>query len=373
MKAPWKRNEGISEEQVRQVLRQVQEPVFQRDLVSLEMVKDIGIKGSKVSLTLELATPAHPLKEQIAAACREAVEQIEGVNEVEVALTANVVPHHAGDGQQAPLPGVKNIFAIGSGKGGVGKSTVSANLALALARYGAKVGLLDGDVYGPSIPMLLGIQADEKPAIQGNQMIPLTKYGIKVMSLGLLIEEDTAVVWRGPMLGKAVQQMLHDVAWGELDYLVIDLPPGTGDVQLTLAQSVPLAGAVVVTTPQNVALLDVRRAIGMFQRVQTPLLGIIENMSYFLCPHCGQRTDIFKHGGGRVASEKLGIPFLGEIPLDPSISIGGDEGTPVVAVDPEAQQTKIYMEIAGAVALRISLLNFEATRKPTIRWTGKKV
>lgn len=372
MKIPWNKGDTITEEQVLEALSRVQEPVLHRDLVSLHMIKEMQIQDSTVSFTVELPTPAHPQKQQIEQLCREAVQQIPGVSAVHITFTAKVTAYSPGTGQTA-LPGVKNIITVASGKGGVGKSTVAANLALALGRSGAKVGLLDGDIYGPSIPMLMGIQPDEKPTITANQMLPLEKYGIKIMSMGLVIEEDTAVVWRGPMLGKAVQQMLRDVAWGEIDYLVIDLPPGTGDVQLTLVQSVPVAGSVIVTTPQNVALLDVRRAIGMFQKVQVPVLGIVENMSYFLCPHCGKRTDIFKHGGGRIASERLGIPFLGEIPLDPSLPVGGDDGRPVVAVDPDSPQTKVFMEIAGAVALRISALNFELsqkTRGTTIRWTG---
>ena len=252
------------------------------------------------------------------------------------------------------LPGVKNIVAIASGKGGVGKSTVSVSLAVALARTGARVGLLDTDIYGPSIPIMMGIT--EKPEIRGEKLIPIVKYGVSLMSIGFMIAEDTPLIWRGPMVMKAVEQLLTDVEWGNLDYLLMDLPPGTGDVQLTLAQKVPLTGVVIVTTPQDVALLDVVRGISMFRKLDVPILGVIENMSFFRCPHCGERSDIFSHGGGEVASKKLDVPFLGEVPIDLKIREGGDAGRPVLVDDSESPQSKVFMNLAEQLVSRISSL-----------------
>ena len=238
--------------------------------------------------------------------------------------------------------------AVASGKGGVGKSTVAANLALALERVGHRVGLMDSDIYGPSQQMMMGI--DEKPYVnEANQIVPIERYGVKVMSLGFLMDVDQPVIWRGPMVMKAVEQFLQDVAWGALDFLVIDLPPGTGDAQLTLTQKIHLSGAVIVTTPQDVSLIDARKGLAMFQKVNVPLLGIVENMSYYLCPKCGNREEIFKHGGGKRTAEELHVPFLGEIPLDPKIAIGGDAGRPIVAGEPKSAVTEAYLRIAEAI------------------------
>src|SRR3989337_1354757 len=256
--------------------------------------------------------------------------------------------------EEAVLTGVKSIVAIASGKGGVGKSTVSVSLAVALAKSGARVGLLDTDIYGPSIPIMMGVT--ERPEIKGEKLIPIIKYGVSLMSIGFLISEDTPLIWRGPMVMKAVEQLLTDVEWGELDYLFVDLPPGTGDVQLTLAQKVPLSGVVIVTTPQDVALLDVVRGISMFKKLNVPILGVIENMSFFRCPHCGERSDIFSHGGGEAASKKLDVPFLGEVPIDLKIREGGDAGRPVLIDDSESPQSKVFMNLAGPLVSRISSL-----------------
>ncbi|MEC4670218.1 MAG: Mrp/NBP35 family ATP-binding protein, partial [Nitrospirota bacterium] len=253
------------------------------------------------------------------------------------------------------LPQVQHVVAVSSGKGGVGKSTVAVNLAVALAASGAKVGLLDADIYGPNVPMMLGV--NKQPEQKEGKIIPAESHGVKVISMGFFVAEDTAVVWRGPMIHSAIQQFLRDVIWGELDHLLVDLPPGTGDAQLTLAQLVPLCGAVTVTTPQEVALHDVRKGMMMFQKVNVPLLGLIENMSYFVCGHCGERTEIFSHGGGERAAEKLGIPFLGHIPIDPAIRAGGDIGMPIVVADPASPQAKAFREIADAVIERINALS----------------
>lgn len=335
-------------------LRSVIDPDLGQDIVSLGFVKDLVIEDGKVSFKLELTTPACPLKGQLKAAAEEAVRRVEGIGEVHIEMTSRVVSHRIG-GQEGVLPGVKNIVAVASGKGGVGKSTVCVSLAVALARMGAVVGLLDTDVYGPSIPIMMGIK--EQPEIRDQRLIPIEQYGVRLMSLGFLIAEDTPLIWRGPMVMKAVEQLLTDVEWGELDYLLVDLPPGTGDVQLTLAQKVPLTGAIIVTTPQDVALLDVSRGISMFNKLNVPILGVVENMSYFECPHCGGRTDIFSHGGGESASRKYDVPFLGEVPVDLKIRVGGDTGRPIIVEDPESRQSGVFMEIAAQLAARISSLD----------------
>src|SRR6266571_384755 len=289
------------EQAVIQALRAVKDPDLHRDIVTLNFVKDLKVDQGKVSFTLELTTPACPVKKDLEQQARNAVLNVRGMQAV---------------------GGVKNIIAVGSGKGGVGKSTVTVNLAVALARAGATVGLMDADVYGPNVPMMLGIMG--RPQAINNRIQPLSKYGVRVMSMGFLTTDDTPLIWRGPMLHSVITQFVRQVDWGELDYLLVDLPPGTGDVQLTLTQTVPLMGAVVVSTPQDVALQDARKAILMFRQVRVEILGIVENMSYFVCPHCDQRTDIFSHGGGEETARKYEVPFLGEVPLDISIRQGGD-------------------------------------------------
>jgi len=343
----------VTEEAVLNSLRSVEDPDLKRDVVSLGFIKKLNIEGGRVSFDLELTTPACPLKAQLKTAAEEAVRRIEGVTEVNVEVTSNVSAHRV-PGSEEILPDVKNIVAIASGKGGVGKSTVSVSLAVALAKSGARVGLLDTDIYGPSIPIMMGVT--EKPEIRGEKLIPIEKYGVSLMSIGFMIPEDTPLIWRGPMVMKAVEQLLTDVEWGELDYLLMDLPPGTGDVQLTLSQKVPLTGAVIVTTPQDVALLDVVRGISMFRKLNVPILGVIENMSFFSCPHCGGRSDIFSHGGGAAASKKLDVPFLGEIPIDLKIREGGDAGKPVPADDLDSASGRVFMGIGEQLAARISAL-----------------
>src|SRR3990172_517568 len=344
----------ITMEQVLDSLRSVMDPDLKKDIVSLGFVRNLRIEDKIVYFNLELTTPACPLKEKLKADAEEAVRNIEEVSDVVIEVTSKVTTHRA-QIEEDILPGVKNIVAVASGKGGVGKSTVCVSLAVSLARAGAKVGLLDTDIYGPSIPIMMGIK--EQPELKDQKLIPISKYGVRLMSLGFLISEDTPMIWRGPMVMKAVEQLITDVEWGELDYLMIDLPPGTGDVQLTLAQKVPMTGVVIVTTPQDVALLDVVRGISMFKKLNVPILGIIENMSFFQCPHCGERTEIFSHGGGEAASRKLEVPFLGEVPIDLKTRTGGDTGRPVVIDDPESGQSKIFMKIAEQMAARISTLS----------------
>jgi ATP-binding protein involved in chromosome partitioning len=346
----------ITEEQVTNALRTVNDPDLHKDLVTLRMIKDIVIDGSNVAFTVELTTPACPLKDKIEGDCRVAVGDIPGVGEIAINFTAAVRATQSRGVQQIELPGVKNIIAVASGKGGVGKSTVAANLACALARLGASVGLMDADIYGPSIPLIMGvedaeIQVDEKL----EQLIPVERYGVRVISMGFLQQASAAVIWRGPMVSKAVQQFLRAVRWGEIDYLVVDLPPGTGDAQLTLSQAIPLTGAVVVMTPQDVAASVAVKAISMFRRLDVPILGIIENMSYFLCPTCNSRHDIFSHGGGRQAADALEVPFLGEIPLHQQIRTEADEGTPTVVISPDSPEAEAFMRIAEAVAQQVSI------------------
>ncbi len=339
----------VSEQEVLAALSRVKDPELGRDLVSLGMIKDLRVDGSRVSFTLELTTPACPLSGQIEGEARRVVASLPGVRDVELKVTAQVRSQPA---RQA-LPAVKHTIAIGSGKGGVGKSTVAVNLAVALAEMGAATGLLDADIYGPSIPVLMGIR--DQPRSDGQKIIPLEHYKVKLMSLGFLLPEGAPVIWRGPMVAQAVRQLLQDVAWGGLDYLLIDLPPGTGDAQLTLCQTIPLTGAVIVMTPQDVATAIGSKTLNMFRQLKVPILGIIENMSYFVCPHCGESTEIFDRGGGKRASEVLGVPFLGEIPLDPEIRLAGDEGCPLPIRNPASPVTEIYSRVARALAGRVSV------------------
>ncbi len=354
---------AVAREDVLKALSTVQDPELRRDLVSLGMVEELQIEGSKVSFTLVLTTPACPLKGEIERGARDAVMALPGVTEVQVKLSSRV--RTGGLREKEMIPGVRNVIAVGSGKGGVGKSTVSVGLALALAETGARVGLLDADVWGPNIPQMLGAQTP--PAQNGGKLIPAVGHGVKMISMGFFVDETTPVIWRGPMVGKMVEQLLSDVEWGELDYLVVDLPPGTGDASLTLAQVIPLSGLVVVATPQGVALADAAKALAMFRRLEVPILGIIENMSYFLCPHCSERTDIFGHGGAAGMAKEQNVPLLGEIPLDPVIRAGGDVGQPVLVVDPEGPLSAAFREIAGRVASRLSVLAEARNRKSEIR------
>ena len=346
----------ITEQQVLNALSQVQEPELHRDLVTLKMIRDIKIQNDAVNFTVVLTTPACPLRGQIESEAKAAVAKI-GAKQISIKWDASV-PSDARITGKLNIP-IKSTIAVASGKGGVGKTTVAVNLAVALAQMGAKVGLMDADVYGPNIPIMMGV--NEQPrATKDQRIIPLEAYGVKLMSMGFLVSPEQAVIWRGPMLHSAVRQFLTDVEWGDLDYLVIDLPPGTGDVQLTLAQSVPLTGGVVVATPQDVALADVIKGIAMFQKLEVPVLGVVENMSYFLCPHCGERTDIFAHGGAQQMAQKYNVPFLGEIPLDTAIRIGGDSGKPITAAQPDSAYAKIFQNLARLVAAQVSVMNIKA-------------
>lgn len=347
---------GPTESAILKALSAVEDPDLRRDLVNLGMIKELRIEGGKVMFNVELTTPACPVKDQLQAQCEEAALSVEGVESVDVTMTADTA-RDRNLGQQELLPGVRNTIAVASGKGGVGKSTVAVNLAVALSEQGAAVGLLDADIYGPSIPTMLG--ANEQPEMSENRKIlPLHRHGVKLMSIGFLLpDKNTAMVWRGPMVHRALRNFLQDVDWGELDYLIVDMPPGTGDAHLTMTQSIPLTGAVIVTTPQEVALDDARKGVVLFQKTNTPILGIIENMSYFICPDTGKRYDIFGTGGGRDTADELGMPFLGEIQIDMSIREGGDAGTPAASSESDSPQKGAFMELAQEIAKAISILN----------------
>ncbi|MEO6062369.1 MAG: Mrp/NBP35 family ATP-binding protein [Thermoflexales bacterium] len=340
-----------SQQNVLAALSKVQEPELHKDLVSLNMVHAIRIDGGAVEFTIRLTTPACPLKHQIERECVLAVGAIPDVTGVKVRFDANT----ARDTRLANLP-VRNIVAVGSGKGGVGKSTTAVNLAIALKQQGARVGLLDADIYGPNIPLMMGVKGS-RPNVSGGKLVPVQAHGLQLMSMGFLLGVDQPAILRGPMLHKALEQFIRDVAWSDCDYLIVDLPPGTGDVQLSLSQIAPMTGAVVVTTPQDVALEDVRKSIYAFKSMSVPVLGVIENMSYFIAPDTGRRYDIFGHGGGQRMAGALGVPFLGEVPIDQAIREGGDHGLPIVAGEPGGAHALAYQAIASALAAKISVMN----------------
>ena len=343
---------SVTQEQVLDALRAVQDPDLHKDIVTLGFVKDVVVAGGEVDFTIELTTPACPVRDEMKAEAERRVAALPGVSAARAKMTADVRTR-GGFGRQA-VPGIRNIVAVGAGKGGVGKSTTAVNLAVALRVTGARVGLMDTDVYGPNIPQMLGV--NEPPDVsEDKKMIPPEAHGIKVISMGMLVPPDQPVIWRGPMLHGAVQQFMRDVVWGELDYLVVDLPPGTGDVALSMAQSVPVAGAIVVTTPQGVSVSDVRKAVGMFRQLNIPVLGVMENMSYFVCGHCQGRTEIFGHGGGAAMAKDMGIPFLGEVPIDTRVRTGGDEGRPIVAEAPDSPAGRAFIDVAGKVAAQLSI------------------
>ena len=344
----------VTKDQVLAALRGVKDPDLGRDIVTLDFVKEVKICDGLVSVTIELTTPACPVKEELRGQAETLVRALPGVKQVEIQMTAQTVGRR--QEQQDILKGVKNVVAIGSGKGGVGKSTATVNLALALAGFGAKVGILDADIYGPSIPGMLGI-TDRPFADEQGKAIPPVAFGIKAMSVGMLVGEDTPTIWRGPIASKILQQFLGAVNWGELDYLLLDLPPGTGDVQLTLTQSAPLNGAVIVTTPQDVALRIAKKGLKMFQQVNVPVLGVIENMSGFVCSQCGTVHQIFRKGGGERVARETGVPFLGAVPLDARMVEAGDLGTPLVALDKSSPGAIAFVVIAKNLAAQLSITN----------------
>ncbi|MBS0221171.1 MAG: iron-sulfur cluster carrier protein ApbC [Proteobacteria bacterium] len=363
----------ITESAVRTVLETVIDPATARSVVASGMVSGIATRGGHVAVTLDVDPARGPALEPLRLACEQAVRAMPGVLSATAVMTAERAapppppmpsarpargghghgPGHAPGGGRIDVPGVKHIIAIASGKGGVGKSTTAVNLALGLAANGVATGLLDADIYGPSMPRMLAVK--EKPeSADGKQLKPIERYGLRTMSIGYIVNEETPMIWRGPMVSSALEQMLRDVQWGELDVLVVDMPPGTGDAQLTLAQRVALAGAVIVSTPQDIALVDARKGLNMFRKVAVPVLGIVENMSYFLCPKCGERSEIFGHGGAHEEADKLGVPFLGEIPLHLDIRTTSDSGHPIVAAQPDSPHAQAYRNIAGRVWKQLS-------------------
>jgi len=340
----------LNEELVLGALGQVQEPELGRDLVSLGMVKELRIEGANVGFTLELTTPACPLRDQIEREARQAVEALPGVTAVQIQFTANV-PTDGKPRGRIDRP-IRNAVAVASGKGGVGKTTVAVNIAVSLARAGARVGLLDADIYGPNVPTMMGV--DHMPTPRDNKMIPAEAYGVKLMSIAFLVKPGQPLIWRGPMLHSAIRQFIADVDWGELDYLIVDLPPGTGDAPLSLSQSLPLTGAVIVTMPQKVSLEDASRGLEMFRTMDVPILGVVENMSFLELPN-GERMDVFGEGGGKRLAEQAGVPFLGGIPMDPQVRVGGDGGVPIVISHPDAPAGAALRSIAEQVAARVSV------------------
>ncbi len=342
----------VTPQQVLEELKKVKYPGFARDIVSFGMVKDVEVGSTGVTVILAPTTARDEIVQQIREAVTVAIAQMPGVATVQVTLTAPEAPARRVQRGPDGVPGIAHVVAVASGKGGVGKSTVAANLALALTALGHRVGLMDADVYGPSIPLMLGLH-DRPQSTEDKRIIPLEKFGLKVISLGLFIDDRTPVIWRGPMINKLLTQFLREVQWGELDYLVLDLPPGTGDAQLTITQQVPLTGGVIVTTPQDVALEDVKRGVTMFQQVNAPVLGVIENMSYHICTGCGHRAELFGHGGGEAMARQFSIPFLGEIPLVREIREAGDTGVPLVVAQPEHPQSQAFRTIAQRLVAEI--------------------
>ena len=355
----------ISEQSVLDALRQVRDPDLHKDIVTLGFIKDLRIEGGAVSFRIVLTTPACPVKEQMEAAARDVVGALAGVTSVSVTMDAEV-PKGRGIGDKVTMPGVRNIVAVSSGKGGVGKSTVAVNLAVSLALDGARVGLMDMDVYGPNVPLMLGA-SQAKPEVEKASLLPIEAYGVRLMSMAVLQPGDKPMIVRGPILHGLVKQFLTDVKWGELDYLIVDMPPGTGDVQLSLAQFVPVQGAVLVTTPQEVAVMDVRRALRMFETVAVPVLGVVENMSYFIAPDTGLRYNIFGEGGGQKLAEQYGVPFLGSVPLGLDVREGGDKGVPSSSASPIRRRPQAFRRVAEEVARQVSI----EAMKPELVVLGK--
>ena len=385
--------ELLTKERVLEALKRVKGPDLASDIVSLGLVSEVVIHKGKVYFAISVDPARARELEALRVAAEKAVETVPGVEKATVTLTADRAPGgartggngngrgtapHSGspftrpgaarDARHRPggVPGVDHIIAVASGKGGVGKSTTAVNLALALKEQGRKVGILDADIYGPSMPRLLGLKGQQPQQLGGNKLEPMQAYGLKVMSMGFLVDEETPMIWRGPMVMSALSQMLKDVAWGDLDVLVVDMPPGTGDAQLTMAQQVPLAGAVIVSTPQDLALIDARKGLNMFRKVNVPVLGLVENMSTFVCPHCGERSDIFGHGGARSEASRLGVPFLGEVPLTLAIRETSDEGRPVVATDPSSAAAGAYRDIAARAWAELERHKETARAAPSI-------
>lgn len=348
---------AITEALVLEALTAVRDPDLNRDIVALKFVKNLRIDGGKVAFSIELTTPACPVKDQMREQARAAVAALPGVTDVAIEMTAQVRTAVSPDGAKLPVPGVKNIIAVGAGKGGVGKTTVAVNLAIALSRAGGRVAMIDGDIYGPNVPIMLGLQT--QLSTDGEKIVPAEQYGIQVVSMGFLTGDDAPVIWRGPMLHGVIQQFFREVRWDRIDYLIVDLPPGTGDVALSLSQTVPVSGAVVVTTPQTISLADTRRAARMYQKLNVPILGLIENMSHFICPGCHMESDIFGKGGGETLAKDLKVPFIGRIPIYEPIRVGGDTGVPITIGEPQSPAARAFKSTAEQLAAQLSIASYK--------------
>jgi ATP-binding protein involved in chromosome partitioning len=347
---------AVQETAVLDALKVVTDPDLHRDIVSLGFIKDLKVDRERVSFTIELTTPACPVKEQMRDQARAAVMQVPGVAVVDVHMTARVREAPGAEGGKTPVPGVKNVIAVGAGKGGVGKTTVAVNLAIALAKCGGRVGLIDADIYGPNVPIMLGMKT--QLTTDGKKILPAEKFGLQVISMGFLTADEAPIIWRGPMLHGAVQQFFREVRWLDVDYLIVDMPPGTGDVALSLSQTVPVVGSIVVTTPQQVSLADSRRAIAMYRKLNIPPLGVIENMSYFACPNCQHESDIFGHGGGEQMAGELSVPFIGRIPIYQPIREGSDAGVPLMISEPDSPASRAFMKAAEQLAAQVSVASY---------------
>jgi ATP-binding protein involved in chromosome partitioning len=349
------------EASVLEALKAIRDPDLNRDIVSLKFVKNLRITGGQVAFTIELTTPACPVKDQMRDQARAVVEQLPGVTGVEIEMTAQVRSTISGDVGKAPIEGVKNIIAVGAGKGGVGKTTVAVNLAIALSQSGGRVAMIDGDIYGPNVPIMLGINT--QLTTDGDRIIPAEQYGIQLVSMAFLTTDDSPVIWRGPMLHGVIQQFFRQVRWQNIDYLIVDMPPGTGDVALSLSQTVPVSGSVVVTTPQTVSIADTRRALRMYQKLNVPTLGLIENMSHFVCPSCRHESDIFGKGGGESLATELSVPFLGRIPIYEPIRVGGDTGVPITIGEPKSPAAQAFRAAAERLAAQLSIAAYNSGRR----------
>jgi len=351
----------VSEAQIIDALRGVTDRSVNRDIVSAKFVRDVKIDGGRVSFTVEQALHGAAARQEVGESAGAAVKKIPGVASVEVTMTAKVRPAVLSDLSKQPVPGVKNTIAVGAGKGGVGKTTVSVNLAIAWSQAGARVAMIDGDVYGPNVPIMLGIHTEL--ATDGQRIVPAVQYGIQLISMGFLTKDDTPVIWRGPMLHGVIQQFFREAAWDDVDYLIVDLPPGTGDVALSLSQTIPVAGAVLVTTPQRVSVADTRRAVRMYEKLNVTPLGLVENMSYFVCPHCQTESDIFGKGGGESLAKDMNVPFLGRIPIYEPIRVGGDTGVPIVVGEPKSPAAQAFRAAAEQLATQIAVLSLKSGPK----------
>jgi ATP-binding protein involved in chromosome partitioning len=356
---------SVTEAAVLEALKVVRDPDLNRDIVSLKFIKNLRIDGGRVAFAIELTTPACPVKDQMREQAREAVRRIPGVTAVEIEMTAQVRSTLSPEAGKAPVPGIKNIIAVGAGKGGVGKTTVAVNLAIALSQCGGRVAMIDGDIYGPNVPIMLGLNT--QLTTDGQKIIPAQQYGIQLVSMGFLTGDDAPVIWRGPMLHGVIQQFFREVRWDEIDYLIVDMPPGTGDVALSLSQTVPVSGSVVVTTPQTVSLADTRRAVRMYQKLNVPTLGLIENMSHFVCPNCRHESDIFGKGGGEMLAQELSVPFLGRIPIYEPIRVGGDTGVPIAIGEPDSPAAAAFRSAAERLAAQLSIASYRKRPIPLMQ------